>query len=71
VHAKTGRFFERYNVVDADGSTPGRYPPQRGFGWTNSVFLALVARILFDRDGRPSPELPASWKDARLRVPAA
>ena len=69
VHTKTGRFFERYNVVDADGPTPGRYPPQRGFGWTNSIFLALVARILFDRDGRPSPELPASWKDARLGLP--
>jgi len=66
VHAETGRFFERYNVVDADGPTSGRYPPQRGFGWTNSVYLALVVRILFDREGRPSRQLPASWKDAGL-----
>jgi neutral trehalase len=66
VHAETGRFLERYNVVDRDGPTPGRYRPLRGFGWTNSVFLLLVMRILFDPDGRPSSEVPASWQDARL-----
>ena len=65
-HAETGRFLERYNVVGPDGPTPGRYRPLRGFGWTNSVFLLLVSRILFDPDGRPSPLLPASWKDAQL-----
>jgi alpha,alpha-trehalase len=66
VHAETGRFLERYNVVDPDGPTPGRYRPLRGFGWTNSVFLQLVARILFDADGRPSPAMSSSWDDARL-----
>lgn len=68
VRAETGWFLERYNVVDPDGPTPGRYRPPRGFGWTNSVFLTLTARILFDSDGRPSPALPSSWRDARLRT---
>lgn len=67
VHAETGWFLERYNVVDPEGPTPGRYRPLRGFGWTNSVFLALVARVLFDGDGRPSAALPGLWRDARLR----
>jgi alpha,alpha-trehalase len=65
-HAATGHFLERYNVVDADGPTPGRYRPQPGFGWTNAVFLMLVARILFDPEGRPSPALSTSLKGASL-----
>ena len=67
VYAATGEFLERYNVVDAEGPTPGRYRPQPGFGWTNSVFLLLVTRILFDPEGRPASALPSGWKDARLR----
>ena len=66
VHAKTGWFLERYNVVDPDGPTPGRYRPLRGFGWTNSIFLALTARVLFDADGSPSRALPKAWRSARL-----
>ena len=65
-HAVSGRFLERYNVVDADGPTPGRYRPQPGFGWTNAVFLLLIARILFDQRGLPRHGLPSSWRDARL-----
>jgi alpha,alpha-trehalase len=64
--AVSGRFLERYNVVDSDGPTPGRYRPQPGFGWTNAVFLLLVARTLFDELGRPRDALPPSWRDARL-----
>ncbi len=67
VHAATGEFLERYNVVEAEGSTPGRYRPQPGFAWTNSVYLLLVTRLLFDAEGRPSPALPSAWKAARLR----
>ncbi len=62
-HAETGQFLERYNVVDPAGPTPGRYRPQPGFAWTNAVFLALVVRILFDRqpDGAVTGSLPEGW----------
>jgi alpha,alpha-trehalase len=51
VYAETGQFFERYNVVDPQGPTPGRYRPQPGFAWTNAVFIALVNRL----PGAPDP----------------
>jgi alpha,alpha-trehalase len=44
VHATTGQFFERYNVVDPHGPTPGRYRPQPGFAWTNAVMVAMAVR---------------------------
>jgi hypothetical protein len=51
-----GVIFERYNVVDPDGPTPGRYPPQRGFGWTNGVFAALLTRVVLGLyAGGPEP----------------
>lgn len=43
VYTNTGRFMEKYNVVDI--SLPaggGEYPSQDGFGWTNGVLLALM-----------------------------
>ncbi len=69
--AATGDFLERYNVVEPGGPTPGRYRPQPGFAWTNAVLLALVARILFDRqpDGPGDGTLPAEWEGARLDLP--
>jgi alpha,alpha-trehalase len=45
--AQTGAIRERHNVVDPRVPPPGRYPPQRGFGWTNSVFVALLVRVIF------------------------
>jgi alpha,alpha-trehalase len=70
--AETGEFLERYNVVDQAGPTPGRYRPQPGFAWTNAVFIALIARVLFGHqpDGRRTGALPESWIDeARLDLP--
>ena len=75
-----GAIFERYNVVDSDGPTPGRYGPQRGFGWTNGVFAALLTRVVLGLDARgPEPTgarrvstaLPASWagKETRIHLP--
>ncbi len=44
VYRHTGRMMEKYNVEDttliAGG---GEYPSQDGFGWTNGVFLKLLA----------------------------
>jgi alpha,alpha-trehalase len=74
----TGAIFERYNVVDPDGPTPGRYPPQRGFGWTNGVFAALIVRIVLgirpqampaaDAGNRALVTPPANWHDSDIRI---
>lgn len=39
---KTGKFWEKYDVVKCGLGKSGRYPTQSGFGWTNGVFLKLV-----------------------------
>ncbi|MCA9478222.1 MAG: hypothetical protein KC535_03695 [Nanoarchaeota archaeon] len=38
---ETGAFWEKYDVVDLAIGKSGRYPTQKGFGWTNGVFVAL------------------------------
>jgi alpha,alpha-trehalase len=68
---QTGAIFERYNVVDPDGPTPGRYPPQRGFGWTNGVFAALLVRIVLSiRPAHPrgAASLPVEWNSRDVAV---
>lgn len=42
VFEKTGKFWEKYDVVKHDIGKSGLYPTQSGFGWTNSIFLKLV-----------------------------
>lgn len=45
VFKRTGKLMEKYNVIDINlEAGGGEYPGQDGFGWTNGVFLALVAR---------------------------
>lgn len=42
VFASTGKFVEKYNVLDPSAaSTGGEYALQDGFGWTNGVYLDL------------------------------
>lgn len=44
VFKATGKMTEKYNVVDAGLTTGGgEYPNQDGFGWTNGVYLRLLA----------------------------
>lgn len=45
VYEKTGALWEKYNVVTADRGKDGRYPTQKGFGWTNAVFIKLINEI--------------------------
>lgn len=45
VFEKTGVFWEKYNVITADRGKDGRYPTQKGFGWTNAVFIKLISEI--------------------------
>jgi alpha,alpha-trehalase len=45
VFNKTGKLMEKYNVMDLNTDAGGgEYPSQDGYGWTNGVFLALVAK---------------------------
>ena len=40
---KTGKIFEKYNVVDLDLAAGGAvYPDQHGFGWTNGVTYKFI-----------------------------
>ena len=42
VYQNTGKFVEKYNVVDMDLlAGGGEYPVQDGFGWSNGVYLKL------------------------------
>ncbi len=56
-----GVFREAYNVVEpVELPEPGLYPPQTGFGWTNSVFVDLVKTYLPDlRDKHAASQKPA------------
>ncbi|MDR0956027.1 MAG: hypothetical protein LBM73_02790, partial [Candidatus Nomurabacteria bacterium] len=41
--ARTGKFYEKYNVVRPEiPATGGEYPLQTGFGWTNGVLRDLL-----------------------------
>lgn len=44
VFRETGSFWEKYDVVNcAVGvQNPNRYPTQKGFAWTNAVFVRLI-----------------------------
>jgi len=42
VFDKTGKFWEKYNVVKSDIGKSGRYPTANGFSWTNAVFVKLI-----------------------------
>jgi alpha,alpha-trehalase len=45
VYQRTGKLMEKYNVVDIHlEAGGGEYPGQDGFGWTNGVLLALIAK---------------------------
>jgi len=46
VYERTGKLMEKYNVMDIhlEGGG-GEYPTQDGFGWTNGVLLALMAKL--------------------------
>ncbi|MDZ4794774.1 MAG: alpha,alpha-trehalase TreA [Bacteroidota bacterium] len=45
VYLRTGKLMEKYNVADTElEAGGGEYPGQDGFGWTNGVLLALIAK---------------------------
>jgi alpha,alpha-trehalase len=42
---KTGKMWEKINVIRGDTGSSERYPTQSGFGWTNSVFIRFVEKF--------------------------
>ena len=42
VYKKTGKMWEKYDVVRGRKGKRGRYPTQAGFSWTNGVYLRLL-----------------------------
>lgn len=42
---RTGKFWEKYDVVHCRLGRSGRYRTQSGFGWTNAVFHLLANRF--------------------------
>lgn len=42
---KTGKMWEKHDVVNMDIGKPDRYETQEGFGWTNAVFLRLIDKF--------------------------
>ena len=42
VFIKTGKFWEKYNVVTQKVGKSARYPTLSGFGWTNAVFVRMI-----------------------------
>ncbi|MCK4540065.1 hypothetical protein KAU09_02845 [Candidatus Parcubacteria bacterium] len=45
VFEKTKTFWEKYNVVTVDRGKDGRYPTQKGFGWTDAIFIKLINEL--------------------------
>ncbi|MFN3434013.1 MAG: alpha,alpha-trehalase TreA [Sphingomonas sp.] len=43
-YAASGKLLEKYNVIERLPGGGGEYPLQDGFGWTNGVTRALIAR---------------------------
>jgi hypothetical protein len=76
---QTGAIRERHNVVDPRVPVPGRYPPQRGFAWTNGVFAVLLVRIIFGIEApkngaeiKAHPRFPPKWagKETQIYLPS-
>ncbi|MHA1731938.1 MAG: trehalase family glycosidase [Promethearchaeota archaeon] len=67
-----GKVYEKYNVVDRDTRVRSMYPMHTGFGWTNGVFQALLARIVLGIEPLPgnefefSPRVPRQWRGAPI-----
>jgi len=75
---RTGAIRERHNVVNPGAPIPGRYPPQRGFAWTNGVFPALLVRVIYGIEagwggsvGEAHHHFPSEWvgEEILIRLP--
>jgi alpha,alpha-trehalase len=61
--ADYGEFYEKYNVLDpSKPAVEGVYPSQRGFGWTNAVFVRFCQLYL---DPLEMPTIAAAGSPAK------
>ena len=67
VFLRTGKFWEKYNVVKCDISKEGRYPIQSGFGWTNAIFVKLVSEFCTGSKGGQKRKI-ALLKQESVRI---
>lgn len=52
VYESTGKMTEKYDVVHTDTNAGGgEYPNQDGFGWTNGVYLKMIADLTPNKAG--------------------
>ncbi len=51
----TGKMLEKYDVEEQRAGGGGEYPTQDGFGWTNGVTRALIARAALPGHDCPAP----------------
>jgi len=42
---RTGKIWEKFDVVKGDIGTSERYPTQSGFGWTNAIIVRLIDKF--------------------------
>jgi alpha,alpha-trehalase len=49
VYGETGKMLEKYDVEERKPGGGGEYPTQDGFGWTNGVASAILAKYDFDQ----------------------
>lgn len=47
IREKTGKFWEKYDVVAGEIGKSAVYPTQYGFGWTLGVFVAMVQEFFY------------------------
>lgn len=62
VYGRTGRFLEKYDVVNLSAGRGGEYPVQAGFGWTNGVTQRLATFAV----GASNPSLCSSPRRINL-----
>jgi len=59
-YERSGKLVEKYDVIDRDlAGRGGEYPLQDGFGWTNGVTRALIARYPAAVAANACPAAPA------------
>lgn len=46
MYKQTGKFYEKYNIIEKNIDVNTSYPQQYGFGWTNGVYLELLTKVL-------------------------
>lgn len=51
VYRRTGKVIEKYDIEQPGVGGGGEYAVQDGFGWTNGVVSAMIARYGIDPDG--------------------